>query len=177
VAKGSGFRERRRGDRVVLRAWRMPVIYAFVWCWVCPLFGAVLLYGVHAAAVRRETERTGVVFGTAVLLVWLLCLVPAGRSLAARVVADPEGLAVRGALRTVRIGWSDIEGIGVIVGYNAQAMVNGLWYGVAMRIRDRRRPLRILASWVRREERAEAFAERLRSLAAEAGQPIRWMPH
>ena len=105
--EGKGFRERRRGDQVVLRAWRMPVISAFVWCWVCPLFGAVLLYGVYAALIRRETERTDVVFGTAVLIVWLACLVAAGRSLTARVVADQEGLAVHGALGTIRVAWSD----------------------------------------------------------------------
>jgi hypothetical protein len=168
VVTGSGFRERHRGDHVVLRAWRMPIISALVWCLICPLVGAVVLYGVYTAVVRRQTEGTDLVFAAATLVVWLLCLVPAARSLAARVVADSDGVAVHNALGTVRAAWSDIEDADVIVTFNSQAMVNGLWYGVALRIRDRRRPLRILASWVRREERARAFAQRLRSLATGA---------
>jgi hypothetical protein len=176
MARGRGFQERRRGDHLVLRAWRMPVISALVWCLVCPLVSAVVLYGGYAGVVRRETERTEVVFGTAVLAVWLLCLVPAGRSLVARVVADPDGLAVHNALGTVQVAWSDIEDVDVVVAINTQAIVNALWYGVAVRIRDRRRPVRILASWVRHEQRAWALAERLRSLAAGAGHPLPPMP-
>jgi Bacterial PH domain len=172
VASGRGFRERRRGEhRVVLRAWRMPIISALVWGLVCPLSGAVLLYGVYAAVVRRETEPTVLVFGAATVVGWLVCLLPAVRSLAARVVADPDGLAVHNALGTVRVAWSDVEDVEVIVGVNAQAIVNRLWYGVTVRIRDRRRPLRILASWVRREDYARAFADRLRSLAVGASRP------
>jgi hypothetical protein len=172
MASGRGFRERRRGDRVVLRAWRMPVISALIWCLVYPLVGAVLLYGVFAAVVRRETERTDVVLGAAVLVLWLLCLVPAARSLAARVVVDRDGVAVHNAFRTVRVARSDVEGVDVITGFNVQAIVNALWYGVAVRVRDRRRPVRILASWVRREDRARALTERLRALAVGAGRPL-----
>jgi hypothetical protein len=154
----------------------MPIISALVWCLVCPLLGAVVLYGVYAAVVRRETEQTDLVFGAAALVVGLLCLGPAGRSLAARVVADPDGLAVHNSLGTVRVAWSDVEDVDVVSAFNTEAMVNALWYGVAVRVRDRRRPLRILASWVRREERARAFAERLRSFAVGTGRPLPPMP-
>jgi hypothetical protein len=58
--------------------------------------------GVFVLVVRQETEQTDTVMGAAVLVVWLLCLVPAGRSLLARVVADTDGMTVHNALRTVR---------------------------------------------------------------------------
>jgi hypothetical protein len=150
----------------------MPVISTLVWCLLCPLVGAVLLYGVYTGVVGRETGRTDLVFGTAVLVVWLLCLVPAGRCLTARVVANPEGLAVHNTLRTVRVAWPDVEDIEVVAGVNPTAMVNRPWYGVTVRIRDRRRPVRILASWVRREDHARAFAQRLRWPAVRPGRPL-----
>jgi membrane protein YdbS with pleckstrin-like domain len=147
---GRGYGERRRGDRLVLRAWRMPLISAFLWCCVIPLVCSV---GLALVAGRLETERTDTVAGAAVLLVWLLCLVPAVRSLTARVVADSDGMTVHNALSTVRVAWVDVEDIHVIDAFNAQALVNALWYGVAVRVRGRARPVRMLASWARREER------------------------
>jgi hypothetical protein len=106
-----------------------------------------------------------------VLLVWLLCLVLAGRSLLARVVADTDGMTVHNALRTVRVAWPDVEDIDVISAFNTQAILNGLWYGVEVRVQGRRRPLRMLACWVRCEEHAQAFAQRLRAVAADANHP------
>ena len=169
---GREHRERRRGDRLVLRAWRMPLIYAFVWCWICPLPGAALIYGVSVVVVRQETEQTGTVMGAAVLVVWLLCLLPAGRCVVARVVADTDGMTVHNALRTVRVAWPDVEDIDVISAFNTQALLNGLWYGVQVRVQGRRRPLRMLASWVRREEHAQAAVQRLRAVAADANHPL-----
>ncbi|MFB9238081.1 hypothetical protein ACFFWC_21410 [Plantactinospora siamensis] len=146
----------------------MPLIVAVVWCSLIPLGGGVLLYGISVVVLPRETDRTDVVLGTMVIVLWLMCLVPAARSLAARVVGDPDGLTVHNALRTIRIGWVDVRGVDVIITFNSQALINGLWFGVAVAVRGRPRPLRILASWVRREDRAEAFAQRLRTLAADA---------
>lgn len=166
---GRGFSERRRGGRVVLRAWRMPLIWAFLWCCVCPPAGGSLLYGVSSVVVRQDSGWTAIVMGAAMLLVWPLCLVPVVRSLAARVVADSDGMTVHNLLGTVRMAWADIEDLGVIFDINTQSLGKGLWYGVAVRVRGRRRPLRMVASWVVREEQAEAFAQRLRSVAAEAG--------
>lgn len=170
---GRGYSERRRGDRLVLRAWRMPLSSAFAWCCLFPLVAGV---GVALVADWLETERADTVGGAAVVLVWLLCLVPAVRSLAARVVADCDGMTVHNALSTIRVAWVDVEDIDVIDAFNAQALVNVLWYGAAVRVRGRARPVRMLASWVRREEQAKAFAQRLRSVAIEAGHPLPALP-
>jgi hypothetical protein len=71
----------------------------------------------------------------------------------------------------VRVAWPDVEDIDVISAFNTQAILNGLWYGVQVRVPGRRRPLRMLACWVRREEHAQAFAQRLRAVAADANHP------
>jgi hypothetical protein len=147
----------------------MPLNCAFAWCCLFPLVAGV---GVALVASWLPTELADTVAGAAVILVWLLCQVPAVRSLTARVVADSDGMTVHNALSTVRVAWVDVEGIDVIDFFNAQAFVNALWYGAAVRVRGRRRPVRMLASWVHFEEQAQAFAQRLRSVAVEAGHPL-----
>lgn len=169
---GRGYSERRRGDRLVLRAWRAPLASVFVWAFGFPLLGTVGA----APVVEPATEPIDIIVAAVVVLGWLLCLVPAVRSLAARVVADPDGVTVHNALRTVRVAWVDVENLDVIFIFNGQAVVNGVWYGVAARVRGRRRPVRMLASWVVEEEQARAFAQRLRSVAADAGHRLPALP-
>ena len=171
---GSGYSERRRGDRLLLRAWRMPLNCAFVWCCIFPLVAGE---GIGLVAIwLLPTEQADTVAAAAVILVWLLCQVPAVRSLAARVVADSDGMTVHNALSTVRVAWVDVEGIDLIDFFNSQALLHALWYGAAVRVRGRRRPVRMLASWVRREEQAQAFEQRLRLAANEAGHPLPALP-
>jgi hypothetical protein len=74
------------------------------------------------------------------------------------------------------VAWVDVEDIHVIDAFNAQALVNALWYGVGVRARGRARPVRMLALSVRREEQAKAFVQRLRSVAVEAGHPLPAVP-
>ena len=162
---GKAYRERRTHGKVILRNWKMPVIVAIVWCLVWPFMGALALAAAVSAVPPKFSQIGQNAFVVAVVALLVFCLGCAVRALRARVVVTAEGLCVHNNLSTIRAAWSEVENIEEAQFFNSQALWNAVWYGVAVRIRGRRRSVRILASWSNDSEYAEAFAERLRSQA------------
>jgi hypothetical protein len=167
--EGKAYREHRAHHTVTLRRWSIPVTAALCWCLVWPLLGAVALAAAISAVPPPVSQLGEKVFGVAAVTLYAMCLGCAVRSLRARVVITADELCVHNNLSTVRAAWSEVEKIEEVQLLNTQALWHGDWYGVAVRIRGRRRPVHILASWSQHPEYANAFAERLRSHAQGPG--------
>lgn len=147
-------------SEVVLRIWRMPLIAAALCVSVWPLTGAVLLVPVFAV-IGWDSQSADVVLGGTAALFWLGGILCAVRAVAARVVLTPDQLRLHNILSTVRVNWTDLEAIEGASFLNASGLSNTIWHGTAIRVRSRRRPVRVLASWHPDEERAATLRCRI----------------
>jgi hypothetical protein len=133
-------------SEVVLRIWRMPLIAAALCVSVWPLTGAVLLVPVFAV-IGWDSPSADVVLGGTAALFWLGGILCAVRAVAARVVLTPDQLRLHNVLSTVRVSWTDVAAVEEASFLNASGLSNTIWHGTAIRVRSRRRPVRVLASW------------------------------
>jgi hypothetical protein len=158
---GRSDRRPRAGGDVVLRSWRMPVLTAVFCVSVWPLIGGLLLVAVWA--VFGWDSRSGdLAFGIAAVLVYLCGVVCAVRALRARVVVTAAELRVHNVLSTRRIRWAEVEAVEERWFLNTSALLNPLWYGTAVRVRWRRRPVGVMAFWCHDEDRAAALRRLIR---------------
>ena len=158
---GRTSRQQHSNGEVVLRIWRMPLIAAALCVSVWPLTGAVLLVPVFAVIGWDSRSADAVLGGTAALF-WLGGILCAMRAVGARVVLTPDQLRLHNVLSTVRVGWADVEAVEEASFLNVSGPSNRFWYGTAIRVRSRRRPVGVVASWHPDEERAAAFRRRIR---------------
>jgi hypothetical protein len=172
-AGGAGRTSRQQhGDgEVVLRIWRMPLIAAALCVSVWPLTGALLLVPVFALIGWDSGSADAVLSGAAVLF-WLGGILCAVRAAAARVVLTPDQLRLHNILSTIRVSWADVEAVDASSFLNVSGLSNTFWYGTAIRVRSRRRPVRVLASWHPDEERAAALRRRIRPPALGPEQTV-----
>jgi hypothetical protein len=153
-------RQRAGGD-VVLRGWRMPVLTAVLCVSVWPLIIAVLLVPVWVAF-GWDSPSGDLALGITAVLLFLCGGVCAVRALRARVVVTADELRVHNVLSTKRFRWAEVEAVEERWFLNASAILKPLWYGTAVRVRGRRRPVGVLASWCQDEERAAALRQLIR---------------
>jgi hypothetical protein len=155
---GRTSRQQRSDGEVVLRIWRLPLITAALSVSVWPLTGAALL----AAVFGSDSWSADAVLGGTAVLFWLVGIVCAVRAVGARVVVTPDQLRLHNILSTIRVSWAEVEAVEEASLLNVSGLSTSLWYGTAIRVRSRRRPVRILASWHPDEERAAALRGRIR---------------
>jgi hypothetical protein len=157
---GSTSPRQHSNGEVVLRIWRMPLIAAALYVSVWPLTGAVLLVADFAVIGRDSPSADVVLSGTAVVF-WLAGILWAVRAVAARVVLTPDQLRLHNVLSTVRVSWTDVAAVEEASFLNVSGLSNTFWYGTAIRVRSRRRPIPVLASWHPNEERAATLRRRI----------------
>jgi hypothetical protein len=162
--------QQRSNGEVVLRIWRMPLIAAALCVSVWPLTGSVLLVPV----LDWVSQSAGAALGGTAVLLWLGGIVCAVRAVGARVVLTPDQLRVHNLVSTIRVRWADVEAVEEASFWNLSGFTNTFWYGTAIRVRSRRRPIRVLASWHPHEERAVALRRRIRPPAL---GPKQTLPH
>ena len=162
-ARGAGrtSRQQHSNGEVVLRIWRMPLIAAALCVSVWPLTGAVLLVPVFAVT-GLDSRSADAALGGAAALFWLGGILCAVRAAGARVVLTPDQLRVHNIVSTIRVSWADAEAVEEASFLNVAGLSNTFWYGTAIRVRSRQRPVRVLASWHPDEERAAALRRRIR---------------
>ena len=154
-------RQPHSNGEVVLRIWRMPVIAAALCVSAWPLTGAVLLVSLFAV-LDWNSRSADAVLAAAAAVVWLAGILGAARAVRARVVLTPAQLRLHNILSTIRLPWTDVEAVEEAFFLNVSSLSNALWYGTAIRVRSRRRPVRVLACWHPDQQRAAALRHRIR---------------
>jgi len=151
------------GERgVVLRRWRMPVLGAVLCLTVWPLTAAVLVAAALAVVFGWDSTAGDLVLGWVAFGLYGCGVVGGIRSLLARVVVTAEEVRVHNPLSTTRIRWADVEAVEEVSFINVLALFRADWYGTAIRVRGRTRPLRIMASWSNDAERAAELRRQIR---------------
>ena len=89
------------------------------------------------------------------------------RAVRARAVVTVEELRVHNVLATRRISWADIDAVEERSFFNVWALWHPIWYGTVVRVRQRRRPVGVLAAWHPDEERAATLRRQIRPPAPE----------
>lgn len=163
-SEGKPFLERRIDGAVILRNPSIPVRNAFAWWLLFSWVGPLGMWLVVDALFPLQSPTGRGAFSLTVLGFLVLCLRSGLRSLRARVVVTADGLSVHNTFSTTRIDWAEVEGIEMIDFLNVSAVLPQRWYGVALRVAGRRRPVGVLASWAKDSQSAAAFADRIRAL-------------
>jgi hypothetical protein len=99
------------------------------------------------AVVGWVSQYADAALGGTAILFWLGGIVCAVRAMGARVVLTPDHVRLHNTWSTVRVRWADIEAIEEASFWNVLGLTNTFWYGTAVPLRSRRRPVRVLASW------------------------------